>query len=194
MTRREALIATLAAAGATAGLVDSAAAQSGGPPATLDPALAAHAHDWDWLAGRWNVRHHRLKARLAGSTEWEDFNGTCQMFPTMGGFGNVDDNYLELPAGAYRAVGVRAFDPATRQWAIWWLDGRFPTHIDPPVRGSFENGVGTFVAPDTLNNRPIKVRFQWTKITARSAHWEQAYSPDDGASWEVNWRMEFTRA
>ena len=135
-----------------------------------------------------------VKARLVGATEWEDFNGTCANWPILAGQGNVDDNEIELPAGAYHGVGVRAFDPATRQWSIWWLDSRFPASIDTPVRGGFANGVGTFVADDIQNGRAVKVRFKWSDITSRTARWEQAFSPDGGATWEVNWRMEFTRA
>jgi hypothetical protein len=30
-------------------------------------------HDWAWLAGSWDVAHHRLKERLAGNHEWQDF-------------------------------------------------------------------------------------------------------------------------
>ena len=84
-------------------------------------------HDWDFLVGRWNVRHHRLKARLAGSTEWEEFDGTCVNWPTLGGEGNVDDNMLELPGGTYCAVGIRALDAKAGHWLIWWLDARNPT-------------------------------------------------------------------
>src|SRR4029077_722878 len=112
---------------------------------------------------------------------------------TLGGAGTVDDNVLELPSGTYRGVGIRAFDAAPRLWSIWWLDARSPT-IEPPVRGDFKDGIGTFEAEDTLNGRPIVVRFQWSDITPASAHWEQAFSPDGGATWEVNWTMEFTRA
>ena len=151
-------------------------------------------HDWDFLVGRWTVRHRRLKARLAGSTEWEEFNGTSTLWLTLGGEGTVDDNVLELPSGTYRAVGIRAFDPKTNQWSIWWLDARYPTTLDPPVRGGFKDGVGTFLGDDTLNGRPIKVRFRWSQITAASAQWDQAFSPDGGATWETNWVMDFTRA
>ncbi len=159
-----------------------------------DAVLMAHAHDWDWLVGKWNVKHRRLQARLEGSTTWQEFNGTCDMRPMLGGFGNVDDNVVELPEGTYRALGIRAFDPATRRWAIWWLDARTPTVIEPPVFGAFRDGIGTFVGDDTFKGKSIKVRFQWSEITATSALWQQAFSPDGGATWETNWLMRFTRA
>ena len=182
-TRRMALVSALAA-----GLAATAAT------AGSTPALTGHEHDWDWLVGSWKVRHRRLKGRLVGSTTWQEFNGTSTLWLTLGGLGTVDDNVLELPEGTYRAVGARAFDPKTGRWAIWWLDGRNPTSIDPPVYGVFKDGVGTFVGDDTLDGKPIKVRFRWSEITANSARWEQAFSPDGGATWEVNWVMQFTRA
>ena len=77
-------------------------------------------NDFDFLVGRWTVRHHRLKERLAGNTQWQDFGGTLQMYKLMSGQGNVDDNVIDLPGGAYRAASIRSFDPNTRQWAIWW--------------------------------------------------------------------------
>ena len=126
-------------------------------------------------------------------TRWEEFDGTCVCQPLMAGAGNVDDNLLELPAGSYRAVGLRAFDPAQGKWSIWWLDGRTPGRIDVPVVGGFENGVGTFIADDMFRGRPIKARFMWSDITATTAIWRQAFSPDGGATWETNWVMHFTR-
>lgn len=155
--------------------------------------LERHRHDWDWLIGSWTVRHHRLKARLAGSTDWDSFDGSCTMIPTLNGFGNMDDNWLDLPAGAYRAMSIRAFNPETRLWSIWWLDERSQS-IDPPVRGGFENGAGHFEGDDTFNGHAIRVHFQWSDITTSRPRWEQAFSADGGATWEMNWRMEFSRA
>jgi len=77
--------------------------------------------------------------------------------------------------------------------SIWWLDARNPSRLDPPVIGGFKDGIGTFVAEDTFNGRPILVRFLWSDITATSCRWEQAFSTDGGETWEVNWVMESTR-
>jgi hypothetical protein len=151
------------------------------------------ANDFDFFHGRWTVHHRRLKDRLAGCTEWDIFGGSTAVQPLLGGAGNVDDNVIELPGGTYRAATFRAFDPATEQWAIWWLDGRHPHSVDVPMIGCFENGIGTFFADDTHQGRPIKVRFLWFRITPTSARWEQAFSPDGGKTWETNWVMDFTR-
>lgn len=195
-TRRSAIKTALAAAGASASIIANARAtiRTGKSTMAEAPGHRGDLHDWDFLFGRWTVRHRRLKARLVGNTEWEEFAGTSVVWPTLGGQGTVDDNVIELPGGSYRGVGIRAFDAKAGHWSIWWLDSREPNRIFPPVRGSFKNGVWTFVGDDTLNDRPIKVRFRWSEITPTSAHWEQAFSPDGGATWEINWVMWFTRA
>lgn len=148
--------------------------------------------DFDFLFGQWSVQHRRLKSRLTSSTEWEAFSGTSEARPILGGAGNVDDNVLELPAGRYAAATVRVFDAAKGQWSIWWVDSR-TANIDTPVRGSFAAGLGTFYGEDVLRGKPVRVRYLWSLITSRSAQWEQAFSPDNGASWEANWIMNFTR-
>jgi hypothetical protein len=150
-------------------------------------------HDFDFYTGKWRVHHHRLKERLAGSTEWQEFDGTSEAWPLLGGAGNVDDNILELPSGTYRAVSLRSFDPESGLWSIWWLDGRNPGRLDPPVVGGFKDGVGTFQCDDTFNGQPIIVRFLWSSITETTCRWEQAFSSDGGKTWEVNWIMESTR-
>src|SRR5208283_6106459 len=66
--------------------------------------------------------------------------------------------------------------------------------LDPPVRGSFQDGVGTFYADDTWEGKPIRMRFIWSKITATSCHWEQAFSTDKGVTWETNWVQDIQRA
>lgn len=149
--------------------------------------------DFDFFEGAWLVSHRRLKARLVDCQDWEAFDGTCHMTLTMGGSGNFDDNVVNIPSGSYRAVTMRAFDPESCTWAIWWLDARTPHSLDVPVIGAFVDGVGTFIADDTLNGQAIRVRFTWSRTHTQTPRWEQAMSVDGGVTWETNWEMDFAR-
>ena len=159
-------------------------------PLPLDPDAPA---DFDFIIGDWRVHHRRLKERLAGSTDWNSFEGLSATHKTLGGFGNVEDNQLFMPGGSYRAIAVRSFDREAQSWSIWWLDGRSPGLLDTPVVGHFRDGVGLFYANDSHNGRPIKLRFTWHSPSDASPRWEQAFSADGGVTWETNWTMEFFR-
>ena len=149
--------------------------------------------DFDFMVGSWTVAHRRLNSRLAGCTDWTEFAGTSTTRKILRGFGNVEDNVLHFPEGSVHAAAVRSFDPKTQTWAIWWLDGRSPHHLDVPVVGRFTEGVGSFYADDVLDGRPIRVRFLWHPNGGLQPRWEQAFSADGGSTWEVNWVMHFQR-
>ena len=183
----------LAAAGGLAGLGFHPRLLAQLPPSERRNQAAARGHDWDWLVGIWDVWHRRLKARLAGSHDWEEFGGKSALWLALGGLGTVDDNIVDIPSGSYRGLTIRAFDPATGLWSIWWLDGRNPRVIDPPVRGDFDGENATFTGPDTYEGRPVTIRFRWLDIHSARPHWEQAMSADDGRTWEINWENFFTR-
>jgi hypothetical protein len=181
-TRRE-VLECLAAAGGAITL---------GVPALGQPANA-HANDWDWLTGNWDVWHRRLKERLAHSDDWAEFAGKSAFWHTLGGLGNVDDNLLYLPGGEYRGLSIRAFDPATARWSIWWVDGRQADKLDPPVSGGFKADEGVFYGKDVFKGTPITVRFRWHEVRSKRPHWDQGFSTDGGKTWEINWRNYFTR-
>jgi len=149
--------------------------------------------DFDFLVGRWSVAHRRLQRRLEACTRWDEFAGTCDLSLILDGQGNLDQNVIDLPGGTYRAATLRVFDPLGQTWSIWWIDAR-RGQVEPPVRGTFADGVGTFYGDDDWQGRAVKVRFQWTDITPDSARWQQAFSIDGGKTWETNWTMQFTRA
>jgi hypothetical protein len=148
------------------------------------------AHDFDFEFGDWTV-HHRIK-RASG--EWFEMEGTSNTRPILNGLGNVEDNLFHRPEGESRGVAMRAYDPATGTWAIWWIDSRAPHGpLDPPVKGRFEKGVGNFYSDGEINGKPVRTRFTWSRITPSSARWEQAFSYDAGKTWDTNWIMEFRR-
>ncbi|MFP2924946.1 hypothetical protein ACLESO_06960 [Pyxidicoccus sp. 3LG] len=179
---------------AASGLMPSgtavAAAPSPGSGTTVGPGGPG---DFDFFLGTWSVKHRRLRQRLANNNDWQEFDGTCRVWSLLGGLANINERVVNRPDGAYRGLGLRAFDPTTKTWADWNLDARHPHRIDVPIIGTFTNGVGTFLSDDTFEGRPIKVRGMFSKITPTSAQWEQAFSPDGGKTWETNWVMRYTR-
>ena len=149
--------------------------------------------DFDFMVGKWNVRHRRLNERLCGCSDWTEFNGRSSTNKILDGFGNVEDNVLYFATGEVKAAAFRSFSVETKTWAIWWLDGRAPHNLDVPVVGKFSGSTGLFFAESNLDGIPIKVRFTWRVNPGRNPTWEQAFSNDGGASWEANWTMEFER-
>ncbi|MBK8617117.1 MAG: DUF1579 domain-containing protein [Anaerolineales bacterium] len=147
--------------------------------------------DFDFEIGDWEVKHRRLKERLKGCNEWEEFDGESSTKKILGGFGNLEDNLLHFPALSFRAIALRSYNAETKKWSIWWLDGRFPDSLDTPVVGEFSNGVGLFFADEILEGMPIKIRFKWELLELNQPRWEQAFSADGGATWETNWTMDF---
>jgi len=148
-------------------------------------------HDFDFQTGRWRIRNERLVKRLAECTEWETFESTNRAWLLPGGLGNMDEYATDHWPG-FVGLSLRLYDPRTRQWSIYWASNQKGT-LDPPVVGSFANGVGVFEGRDELDGRPIVMRFVWSGITDTAARWEQAFSPDEGRTWETNWIMTMTR-
>ncbi|MFT4038648.1 MAG: hypothetical protein QM692_10750 [Thermomicrobiales bacterium] len=152
-------------------------------------------HDFDFLWGSWAIENTRLRSRLTGSGDWETFaaTGTCR--PILRGSGNIDD-FTPVDASAWSGFeggALRLCDPETGRWSIFWFDN-VVHRLLPPVHGYFVNGIGEFFGDDEHDGQPVLVRYRWHGITPVEAHWEQAFSTDEGQTWETNWRMHFTRA
>ena len=149
--------------------------------------------DFDFWMGRWDVDNRRLAERLAGSNDWDEFESKVAARPLPGGLGN-EDVFCTDYAGGFVGMSFRFFDAETGLWSIYWADSRRPGLLDPPVLGSFSDGVGIFEGDDTFEGRPIRVRFTWSAVDTPTPRWEQAFSDDGGETWETNWIMDFKRS
>jgi hypothetical protein len=147
-------------------------------------------HDFDFLHGTWRVVHRKLRERLAGCEEWLTLHGTAEVRPVLRGLGNIDR--FTFDGDDFEGMTLRLFDLEAQRWSIHWSDTR-RGRLDPPLYGTFENGTGTFYGDDTHSGHPIRVRFLWRDLGPAAASWEQAFSADEGQTWETNWTMQFTR-
>jgi len=142
-------------------------------------------HDFDFLVGDWKLRNRKLKSRLTHSDEWTEFESAVEMRQILGGMGNID-KYTELVSGKpYEGVALRLFNAKTKLWSIYWADSNSGA-LDPPVVGSFANKVGHFFARDTYKGQNITVVFRWDVRNPQRPIWSQAFSADEGKTWEWN--------
>lgn len=148
--------------------------------------------DFEFLHGSWRIHNRRLRRVLVNSQEWYEFAGRATERPLWGGQANIEEYEADMPSGQVRGLALRLYNPQTRQWTIHWSNS-ITGVLDQPLTGEFRDGRGTFQGHDTVEGRPILVRFIWSQSGPDNCAWEQAFSADGGRSWELNWTMEFTR-
>jgi hypothetical protein len=147
-------------------------------------------NDFDFFTGTWDVVNRRRNDFLDATGTWEEFPGVSRATRHFDGRANFDE--IDFPTKGFAGLTLRLYDPERQEWSLYWASKRTGT-LFPPVVGRFRDGRGEFYGDDTHEGRPVRVRFMWSDITANSARWAQAYSPEAGATWVTNWVMELTR-
>ena len=161
---------------------------------------ATASHDFDFLVGTWSSQQRRLKKRLQGSNDWETFTATSTVQQLPGGVINFDTLVAENWRPGWVGMTLRVFNPVTSLWSIYWVTNEGGSidatsgQLAAAVVGRFHGDEGVFEGDDVFEDRPVRVRFQWQRLGADRARWQQAFSDDGGRCWETNWVMEFERA
>jgi hypothetical protein len=146
-------------------------------------------HDFDFEVGTWNAHVKNLAHRLSHSTDWDEYSGTAvtRTLPMFEGWNESELQAVSPKSGKHMVLlGVRLYNPATRQWAMYGSSIKTGV-FDPPMIGGFQNGRGEFYSQDTWEGRPVFVRFIWKILDANHDSLEQAFSDDGGKTWETNW-------
>lgn len=148
---------------------------------------------FDFEIGTWKTHLKRLVRPLTGSTTWVEYQGTTVVRKVWDGRANLVELNVDGPAGRIEALSLRLYSPQTRQWSLSFASAGSGEMSMPPAIGGFRNGRGEFFNQETLNGKPILVRFVISDITPASCRFEQAFSDDGGKTWEVNWIATDTR-
>lgn len=156
------------------------------------PSETSSAHDFDFIFGKWKIRNRKLNARLAGCDEWTEFEAEQECGPLLFGQANMDKFMTTVSGKPFEAFALRLFDPKTRLWSIYWADSNVVV-MDVPQVGSFDGNTGRFFARDVYNGKNIIVQFLWDASDADAPVWSQAFSADEGETWEWNWYMYLSR-
>jgi hypothetical protein len=167
---------------------------SRGPQAPRPSTTSAHdgARDFDSHIGNWRTHLSRRLRPLTGSTEWVEYDGTTIVRKVWNGRASLVELDVTGPAGRIEALSLRLYNPETRQWSLNFSNSSIGT-MSPPTIGGFKDGRAEFFNDETLDGKPIRVRFVITPVTPTSYRFEQSFSADGGKTWEVNWIAVDTR-
>ena len=88
--------------------------------------------DFDFWMGEWTVQNRRLRERLAGSDEWDEFEAESKAWPILGGLGN-EDIYRTDHDGGFVGMSFRFFDPIHAA-VVDLLGGQPPSGAARPAR------------------------------------------------------------
>ena len=160
--------------------------------ADAKPALRDGQHDFDFEIGTWKTQVKRLTHPLTGSTTWVEYSGTTVVRKVWDGRANLVELEADGPAGHFRGLSLRLYNPQSHQWSLNFSNAAGGT-LGTPTNGEFRNGRGEFYGQETLDGRAILVRFVISEITPASCRFEQAFSDDGGKTWEINWIATDTR-
>lgn len=156
-------------------------------------APAGGPQDFDFEHGRWRTSLRRLLQPLSGSQEWAEYTGTSKVHPLLGGRANLVELEVAGPHGRIEGVSLRLFDTQRQRWTLNYAGVTGGT-LELPLSGGFNGGRhGVFYSAETFKGQPILVRFVIDVLDADHCRFEQAFSSDGGASWEVNWIALDTR-
>lgn len=159
----------------------------------ITPSTTSSQHDFDYLVGKWKLAHHKLRSRLSGCKDWDEFETMVVDSNGLAGMASFDIGWATFDGKPWEGRTIRLYNPQTRLWSLYWVASNSGGRMDPPVVGSFENNIGLFFGKDVYKGKPVIVVFKWDKRNPEAPVWSQAFSDDNGKTWEWNWYNTSTR-
>jgi predicted methyltransferase len=148
--------------------------------------------DFDFELGTWRTHLRRLVHPLTGSSTWVEYDGSSVIRPVWSGRANLVELDVSGPAGHVVGLSLRLYDPEARTWSLNFASAAGGTMAVPAI-GEFKDGRGEFFDHEPYDGKQIFVRSVISDITPTSYRFEQAFSENEGKTWETNWVAVDTR-
>ncbi|HKR29960.1 MAG TPA: hypothetical protein VJT08_05760 [Terriglobales bacterium] len=149
-------------------------------------------HDFDFHIGTWTTHIKHLLHPLSGSTTWVDMSGTVVCREVWSGKASLEEIEANGPSNHFESLTLFLYNPQSHQWSLNFANSDDGT-LSLPAIGEFHDGKGEFIDKEPYNGRMILVRIAGSDITPNSHRFEQAFSDDEGKTWETNFIAVKTR-
>ena len=140
---------------------------------------------FDFWVGNWNLTWQGQ----GGKTE----KGKNVISKTLDGK-VIQENFeaLEGAQKGYKGMSISVYNPGAQTWHQTWMDNQ-GGNIN--FTRQCEEGKKMFTTgPRDRNGQKVISRMVFYDIKEDSFTWDWESSTDDGATWKLNWRINYTRA
>jgi hypothetical protein len=139
---------------------------------------------FDFLIGTWRTHSIELRHPLRDDRDRFACDGTSTVRTFWGGSADIEDDDLHCPAQHRVGVTVRLYDPVTHRWSLYSGTQKLGLALRPQAGTFGADGTGDFFGHDTLDGKPIVVRYRWARRDG-NPRLEEAFSADDGTTWQT---------
>lgn len=98
---------------------------------------------------------------------------------------------LSGPNAGYKGTSISVFNPNTKAWHQTWMDNQGGNIV---LTGELQGKKRIFkTAQQTTNGQQIQSRMVFYNIEQDQFTWDWEGTTDGGKTWNLNWRIEYTR-
>lgn len=106
----------------------------------------------------------------------------------------IEENFRATEGGfsGYKGKSVSVYNPQRKSWHQAWVDNQ-GGYIDLLGRIDGEKRIFQTGEREGPDGKPIISRMVFYDIRPESFTWDWESSSDDGDTWDLNWRIHYTR-
>lgn len=146
------------------------------------PCSSPEARQFDFWLGEWNAKWH-----LKDGTEKSGSNHVVNLFEGC----VIEENFNGNPGNELEGKSFSVYNPAEKIWKQTWVDN-YGGYLD--FKGKFEGGkmilsrMAFTSKGDTLQQRMV-----YYNISKNNFDWNWEISKDAGKTWDLKWKIHYTR-
>lgn len=144
------------------------------------PCSSAEARQFDFWLGEWDLSWTDKDGSMkSGSNRISKLFGEC----------NIKEEFSDAE-GKFKGTSVSTYIPSEKIWKQTWVDNQ-GSYLD--FVGEFKDGKMTLSRKTERNGKPLFQRMIFYNITKKALTWNWESSTDNGKTWTVAWKINYTR-
>jgi hypothetical protein len=138
----------------------------------------SEAHQFDFWLGHWNLT-------------WGDQQHGTNVITAVLNDQVILENFSGQPATSLAGMSVSVFNRQSGKWQQTWVDNE-AGYLD--FVGEFKGGQMVLQRTAEANGQRFLQRMVWYNIEYEQHDWNWERSDDNGATWQVVWKIHYARA